>query len=462
MDRAQLDDPAAVAAMAAGDPVGLESVYRRYADRLHAYARSIVGDADTASDVVQETFLTAQERVRQLRDPARLASWLYAIARNECLSRLRARKRTVMLGDSDEPVLDTDPGRAVHAEQVRELVHAAAAGMNDGDREVFELTVRHGLPAAEVGRVLGVSDNHAHARISRARSQFEGALGALVLARDGRGRCEGLDAVLSDWDGSLTILTRKRIERHAKDCVVCTDRRRERMNPAGLLAAYTALPFVVVVDELWPRFQLIAAHGRGAGSVGQDGRSGRRPSRSAAVAAGIAVLLLLGGVAVPVALNRLKPQVVAAEPSAGPSLAPPEASASPSASATPSPTASPSESTAPSPSTTAVVPFAATAAVQTSCLNNVTFRLQVTVQATGGTLSSARLYWKQAPTTTGGLATPVTTYSAGMTVNGQSASRTVSSQPKKVLWWVVVTAADGRQATTPQKTASTPCPPPAG
>src|SRR5262245_61676900 len=107
MDRS-LADPAAVAAMAAGDPAGLEAVYRRYADRRYTYARSIVDDSDTAADVVQDTFVIAQERVRQLRDPARLGSWLYTIARNECLARLRARKRTVMLAESHEPVLDTD------------------------------------------------------------------------------------------------------------------------------------------------------------------------------------------------------------------------------------------------------------------------------------------------------------------------------------------------------------------
>jgi RNA polymerase sigma factor (sigma-70 family) len=164
MDQMAPDD-AVVAAMTAGDPAGLDSAYRRYADRLYTYARSIVGD--DAADVVQETFLIAQERVRQLRDPSRLGPWLYAIARNECLRRIRGRKNTVMLAESHEPIHDTDPGRAIHAAQVRELVHAAAAGLNDGEREVFELTVRHGLSSAEVAEVLGVSANHAHARISR-------------------------------------------------------------------------------------------------------------------------------------------------------------------------------------------------------------------------------------------------------------------------------------------------------
>ena len=104
-----------------------------------------MGDADAAADVVQETFLIASQRVRQLRDPDRLGSWLYTIARNESLRWIRSRKRTMALTEADEPVLDTDPGRSMHAEQVRDLVRAAASGLGEADREVFELTVRHEL-----------------------------------------------------------------------------------------------------------------------------------------------------------------------------------------------------------------------------------------------------------------------------------------------------------------------------
>src|SRR5690242_17809783 len=107
--RMSLDaDPSAVAALVAGDPAGLEAIYRRYADRLYAYARSLLRDDESASDVVQETFVIAHERAGQLRDPARLASWLYTIVRNQCLARLRARRRTVLLVQAHEPILDTD------------------------------------------------------------------------------------------------------------------------------------------------------------------------------------------------------------------------------------------------------------------------------------------------------------------------------------------------------------------
>jgi RNA polymerase sigma factor (sigma-70 family) len=454
MDRISLDDTAVVAAMAAGDPAGLDSAYRRYADRLHAYARSIVGDYDAASDVVQETFLLAQERVRQLRDPSRLGSWLYTIARNECLRRIRARKRTVTLADSHEPVLDTDPGRAIHAAQVREVVHAAAGGLNDGDREVFELTVRHGLSAAEIAGVLGLSPKHAHARISRARTQFEGALGALLLARDDRGRCASLDSMLLGWDGRLTVLLRKRIERHARDCAVCASRRRDRMNPSSLLAAYGTLPFLAVALHTMPSVTA-AETPPGARVPGRTQRSNGR--RTAAVAAG--VVAFIASAITGVQLARSDPDLVGAEPSAPPTVAisapPRQDLAAPDnrVSASPDPTPGPA-TTAPTTAPTIspqgtyvfVVPFTAQASARTTC-GASSFGLVVGVETGGATLASARLYWRTSVTT-----------STAMTVTGSAARRTVYLNVQHVTWWVVATATDGRSATTPEVTTVKTCP----
>src|SRR5262245_32204683 len=222
--------------MTSGDAHALDGAYRRYADRLYAYSRSIVGDRDAAADVVHDTFLIAMQRVGQLRDPCRFSAWLYAIARHECLRHLRRSKRTGPLSDVDDLAAEVpEPGAGVHADQVRALVRAASDGLNPGDREIIELSVRHGLSAADVGAVLGVSTNHAHARMSRARAQLESALGALLVARAGDGRCAALGDVLRGWDGRLTALLRKRINRHVKDCTGCEGRRREWLSPSALL-----------------------------------------------------------------------------------------------------------------------------------------------------------------------------------------------------------------------------------
>jgi RNA polymerase sigma factor (sigma-70 family) len=291
--RAAVDDRALVAAMVAGDPRGLDGAYRAYADRLYAYARSVLHNADSAADAVHDTFVIAAQRVGDLRDPDRLRSWLYTIARNECLRILRAARRGAPLTDADEPVADpVDPTRGIHADQLRELVRAASQGLSDNDREMIELAVRHDLGAAEVGSVLGVSTDHAHARMSRARTQLHRSLGALLVARAGGARCATLTELTRGWDGVFTPLLRKRVSRHIERCSRCTERQSELLNPAQLLPAYAALPFLPVPAIIWERVASATTGGPAAatasssGSPPADGSSGTVPSSGGQPSAG--------------------------------------------------------------------------------------------------------------------------------------------------------------------------------
>ncbi|SCL67538.1 sigma-70 family RNA polymerase sigma factor [Micromonospora peucetia] len=254
MDTAGRDDTALVEAVRRGERAGLEGMYRRYADRLYTYARTMLREPEAAADAVHDAFLTASQRIGQLREPDRLRSWLYAIVRTECLRQLRERSRSLPLEEAGEPVADAaDPGTGVNAEQVRDLVHTAVAALNPGDREVVHLAIRHDLSSADIGAALGVPANHAHARLSRARSQLERALGALLVARSGARDCPTLAGLIDGWQGRLTPTLRKRVSRHIESCAVCGLLRREQLSPAALLSAYTAPAFLVVADTVWPR-----------------------------------------------------------------------------------------------------------------------------------------------------------------------------------------------------------------
>ncbi|MEV4483455.1 sigma-70 family RNA polymerase sigma factor [Micromonospora coxensis] len=254
MDTAAQDDTALVEALRRGERAGLEGMYRRYADRLYTYARSLLREPEAAADAVHDAFLTAGQRIDQLRDPDRLRPWLYAIVRSECLRQLRERSRSLPLEEAGEPVADlADPASGVNAEQVRHLVHVAADALNPGDREVVHLAIRHDLSSADIGAALGVPTNHAHARLSRARSQLERALGALLVARTGARDCPTLAGLVDGWQGRLTPTLRKRVSRHIESCAVCGSLRREQLSPAALLSAYTAPAFLVVADTVWPR-----------------------------------------------------------------------------------------------------------------------------------------------------------------------------------------------------------------
>jgi RNA polymerase sigma factor (sigma-70 family) len=292
------DLAAALVAGRPGTPLGsqaLAALYDTYADRLFAYAVSVLRDRDLAADALHDALLVAHDRAEQLRDPGRLRAWLFAITRNECLRILRARSRYAdqeEATDMPDTTVDLDAGLA--REEAAALVAAGMGALSATDRDVLALALRHDLDPSDVSAALGVSANQAHARLSRARASLERAIGAVLLART-RGRdCPELAAILAaaSVDGSdasthdegtgagaaagldtgpsasagagadardrasagagadasdrasagavvMTPLLRKRVARHAESCEVCE---RDRRRGIAALAPAFAVP----------------------------------------------------------------------------------------------------------------------------------------------------------------------------------------------------------------------------
>src|SRR5580693_1608539 len=245
-------DSEVVAAVVAGNPEGLAEAYDRYASPLYAYCRSLLREPADAADAVQDTFVIAASRVAELRDRNRLRPWLYAVARNECHRRLRARTVQVSTPLDEMPDvtdISADVSGEAERDELRTLLRSAVRGLNSGEQDLIELQLRQGLDAAEIAAVLGVSRNHAHALLSRARDQLEISLGALLVARSGRDDCAALNTMLADWDGQLSVLMRKRINRHIENCPVCAERKKRELAPA-LLLGLAALPIAAVPPGL--------------------------------------------------------------------------------------------------------------------------------------------------------------------------------------------------------------------
>jgi RNA polymerase sigma factor (sigma-70 family) len=270
-----MEDPEVVAAIVAGDPEGIAAAYDRYAVALYAYCRSLLREPQDAADVVQDTFLIATAKLGALRDPGKLRPWLYAVARNECLRRVRSGEATAPLDEAvDTPTAAPGVGDAAEQEELRELIMAAIDGLNRGERDVIELSLRHELGVDDLADALGVTRNHAHALLSRARSQLERSLGALVVARTGREACAELDAALAGWDGQMNVLVRKRVSRHIERCKICGERKRRELSPALFVGV---LPLATLMPGLRERVLRICADHTLAGQVHRAtvvGRSG--------------------------------------------------------------------------------------------------------------------------------------------------------------------------------------------
>ena len=271
-------DARLVADFVAGDTSALAAIYDRYAAGLYDTAAAMLSDRHDAADMVQDVFCIAAERLSQLREPDRLKPWLYSVLRHEVYRRTKKRKRATPVDFQDERTPDVasgyDPhaaGEAVAHEELATLVRSAASGLDERDRLVLELSVRQGLSGADLADALGVTPDQSYSLVHRMRDRVEKSLGALTVAKAGRRDCSQLAQILTGWDGELTILLRKRVNRHIEECATC-DSTRKKYAPLALFGAAPvfAMPFGL-------RDKVLAAAIPGGGSAGSSG--GKRDIR---------------------------------------------------------------------------------------------------------------------------------------------------------------------------------------
>ena len=253
----------------AGDKSALAAIYDRYASGLYDTAAAMLSDRHDAADMVQDVFCIAAERLGQLREPDRLKPWLYSVLRHEVYRRTKKRKRATPVDFQDEGTPDVasgyDPqeaGEAVAYDELATLVRSAASGLDERDRLVLELSVRQGLSGADLADALGVTPEQSYSLVHRMRDRVEKSLGALTVAKAGRRDCSQLAQILTGWDGELTILLRKRVNRHIEECSTC-ERTRKKYAPLALFGAAPvfAMPFGL-------RERVLAAAIPGGGSTG--------------------------------------------------------------------------------------------------------------------------------------------------------------------------------------------------
>lgn len=309
-------DAVLVERVLAADREAFATVYDRYGAKLFDFAYAMLRHREDAADAVADSFVLFAERLPQLRDPERLRPWLYAIVRSECLRRLKARKR-IAYGD-DEQLIDMaddaiTPEQSAEQSALRQLVWDAAAGLADRDRGLLDLHLRQGLEGAELGEAMGTTAANAYVMLNRLRAQVDRSLGALLISRLGRDDCVELGKVLGDWDGSFSVLVRKRVARHIEGCPVCAALRSKSVSPWTLLAAVPAFPAPLLLrDRVLRDTELVAWSGPAAGGgasgtapagrdapdEGGDDRGGAWWSerRVLGIAALLGLLLILGGV----------------------------------------------------------------------------------------------------------------------------------------------------------------------
>ncbi len=167
-----------------GDRGAAEGLFRREMESVYEFVHYRVGRQQAiAEDVVQDTFVTAFERLETYDGRSTLHTWICGIARNKIREYRRKRKTTSIeqiLADSDADIdailshLETEPlpDWVVEHEETAELVGATLSSLPPDYREALVSKYVDGLSVAQIGGRTGRSEKAAESMLHRARLSF--------------------------------------------------------------------------------------------------------------------------------------------------------------------------------------------------------------------------------------------------------------------------------------------------
>ena len=197
----------------AEDERSFEAMFRRHHAPLLSYCRHMLGDRDEAEDALQQAFIRAHRAILGGTKPREVRPWLYAIARNCCLSAIAARKPTAPLQDHT-PMLAGLSEQVRRREDLRELV-TGIARLPEDQRSALLLAELEDLDHREIAEIVGCPVNKVKALIYQARS-------TLIADRDALNTpCRDIREQLSVVRGGE--LRRGPLRRHLNLCAGCRD-----------------------------------------------------------------------------------------------------------------------------------------------------------------------------------------------------------------------------------------------
>ena len=312
-------DDRLVAALRRGDEKAFEEIYDRHHRALLAFCRHMLGSHEEAEDALQRVFVSAHRHLSDRSEHVNLKPWLYTIARNRCLSMLRARRETLALDDVGEPSCS---GLALAeevelGEDLKEML-GDIARLPDDQRAALVLAELGDLTQHEIAATLDVRTDKVKALIFQAREALAGWRQAHAAS------CHQICEQLATLNGSA--LRRAPIRRHLAVCPTCAafegEVKRQRAALGLLLPVIpgAALKHSVITATLSAGPGAAAAGAGGAVAAGTAVGAGVSGfGAKARVVAALATSAAGGGV---VAVRELEPAKPVTRPAATPARSP--------------------------------------------------------------------------------------------------------------------------------------------
>lgn len=156
-----------------GDTSAFDELVKHWQGRLFYYVMRLVSDEEDAWDALQDTWIAVARNAGKLSKPHSLVPWLYKIARNKAIDRLKTRYdvQTVSM-DCDDLAADS----GLESFENAELVHEALEKLSLPHREVLTLYFLRDLTMEEISQVLAVASGTIKSRLHFAKKALRAVL----------------------------------------------------------------------------------------------------------------------------------------------------------------------------------------------------------------------------------------------------------------------------------------------
>lgn len=177
-----------LARVARGEADAFAGLVERHQERLLRLCERLLGDVEEARDAAQEVFLKAYRKAAEVEPRGQVYTWLYRIAVNHCLNKLRRRRlvRFLRFGAADEAggeeTLSFEPAdggaspeEAMAARRRWALTRRAIDQLPENQRAVLVLVRFEGMAYKQVAEVLGITEGAVESRLFRAMRRLDAA-----------------------------------------------------------------------------------------------------------------------------------------------------------------------------------------------------------------------------------------------------------------------------------------------
>ncbi len=173
---AELDDEL-IGRVLSGDDEAFQSLMERYRTRVHRLAMRFTRDKEDAEEVLQEVFLTVYQKLGQFQGKSSFSTWLYRVAVNSALMRLRKNDNAeiVSIEDLHEelPLDETETGPGpfdrLTTEESMVVIEKAMDGMPADFKTVLILRDVENFSTDETAEIMNLSPPAVKSRLHRAR-----------------------------------------------------------------------------------------------------------------------------------------------------------------------------------------------------------------------------------------------------------------------------------------------------